>query len=390
MRCNAVRRGKLSENRRPGNRLELIRRTSTRKARPLLTIAANHQSLQAELGWSSRQGMAEKATAERFAEAETAVRAEVGGAALLRPNPRDEKTSGQSRAERPAPAQRARRRNTASPLATLAFASAVVAVLAYAWSLRLERHITADTGLGYGLGIAGGLMLLTLLLYPLRKNLKSMRGLGAVPKWFRMHMVFGILGPALIVLHSNFRLSAINSTVAMCAMLTVVASGLIGRFLYSRVHIGLYGQKAELTALRADTETFRQSFGADIEHAPALEAKLKVAEDALFSKTTSILSSLAALFGLIASRRRQHAELLHEAEAVLSAAALREHWDREMLDWRLDAARDHLASYQTCLVKAAGFRVYERLFSYWHHLHMPLYFLLIVTALLHVVTVHLY
>ncbi len=334
--------------------------------------------------------MAEKAAAERFAEADPAVRAEVGGATLLRPNPRRERASQQAPADRPAPVKPARRRNSASPIATLAFTAAVVAVLAYAWSLRLERHITADTGLGYVFGIAGGLMLATLMLYPLRKSLKSMRGLGAVPKWFRMHMVFGILGPTLIVLHSNFRLSAINSTVAMCAMLTVVASGLIGRFLYSRVHLGLYGQKAELTALRADADTFRQSFGADIAHAPALEAKLKEAEDALFLKSTSIASSLAAFIGLVAARRRRQVELLLEAEAVLSAAALREHWDREMLDWRLDAARDHLTSYQTCLVKAAGFRIYERLFSFWHHLHMPLYFLLIVTAILHVVTVHLY
>jgi hypothetical protein len=34
--------------------------------------------------------------------------------------------------------------------------------------------------------------------------------------------------------------------------------------------------------------------------------------------------------------------------------------------------------------------VYERLFALWHVLHVPLFILLVITAIIHVVAVHLY
>jgi hypothetical protein len=285
---------------------------------------------------------------------------------------------------------RPRKANAPSGLLTALFAVAVLCVLGYAWSLRAERHIDAGTGVGYWIGVIGSLMMLVLGLYPLRKKLKSMRGAGAVSTWFKSHMVLGILGPMLIILHSNFRLSAINNTFAMFAMLTVVASGLVARFLYSRLHYGLYGQKAELSALSKDAETFREAFGADIEHAPQIEAELKSAEQALFQTAKTARQSLKLLVGLKRSQRQWHDKVMTEVQSVMSATALREHWDAEVFDARMNAAAGHLEDFQTTLRKAAGLRFYERLFSLWHLLHMPLFFLLIVSALIHVIAVHLY
>ena len=40
--------------------------------------------------------------------------------------------------------------------------------------------------------------------------------------------------------------------------------------------------------------------------------------------------------------------------------------------------------------RAATLGVYERLFSLWHVLHVPLFVILVLTAIIHVVAVHLY
>ena len=48
-------------------------------------------------------------------------------------------------------------------------------------------------------------------------------------------MVLGILGPTLIILHSNFKIGSLNSRLALFTMLVVVASGIVGRYLYSQV-----------------------------------------------------------------------------------------------------------------------------------------------------------
>jgi hypothetical protein len=49
-----------------------------------------------------------------------------------------------------------------------------------------------------------------------------------------------------------------------------------------------------------------------------------------------------------------------------------------------------IARYFRSLRRAGSLAVYERLFSLWHVLHLPLIVLLIITAIVHVVAVHLY
>jgi hypothetical protein len=101
------------------------------------------------------------------------------------------------------------------------------------WYKSEDGDITPETGTGYWLGIAGASALLLLLVYPLRKRIRSLRSLGSVSAWFRLHMILGIIGPTLILFHSNFKLGSLNSNVALFSMLTVAASGLIGRYLYA-------------------------------------------------------------------------------------------------------------------------------------------------------------
>jgi len=53
-------------------------------------------------------------------------------------------------------------------------------------------------------------------------------------------------------------------------------------------------------------------------------------------------------------------------------------------------ARLHVDNFISSVVKASELSLYERLFSLWHVFHVPLFFLLIVTGIVHVISVHLY
>jgi hypothetical protein len=118
----------------------------------------------------------------------------------------------------------------------------VTALLCLGWYLPTERYITPKRGLGYAFGIVGGSLMLLLFLYSARKRIRGPRILGSTAAWFRFHMVLGILGPLCILYHSNFALGAV-SNVALFCMLTVAGSGLTGRYIYARIHHGLYGSK---------------------------------------------------------------------------------------------------------------------------------------------------
>ena len=106
--------------------------------------------------------------------------------------------------------------------------------------------------LGYWLGVAGGIAMLLLLAYPLRKRVRALRVRGDARGFFLLHMAMGVVGPLLIVLHSRLEFGSLNATVAFVCMSLVAASGLVGRFLYGRIHRGMNGERETLAQLRAE------------------------------------------------------------------------------------------------------------------------------------------
>ncbi|HEY0801893.1 MAG TPA: hypothetical protein VGD54_13690, partial [Steroidobacteraceae bacterium] len=125
------------------------------------------------------------------------------------------------------------------------------AVLLWGFHAHLERYITPQRGFGYALGITGGSLMLLLLLYSARKRVRWLKWMGSVPAWFEVHMALGVLGPILVLFHSNFSLGATNSNVALFCMLAVAGSGVVGRYIYTRLNADLEGHQGTLEQLKA-------------------------------------------------------------------------------------------------------------------------------------------
>lgn len=275
-------------------------------------------------------------------------------------------------------------------LMPLAFGCAVVAALFYGWANRNEGHLSAETGPGYWLGITGATMMMLLLLYPLRKRLRSWRGLGRLAGWFRLHMFLGIAGPVLIIFHANFKLGSMNSAMAMLSMLAVAASGLVGRYLYAKIHMGLYGQKAELEAILADAHELKLLYGADMSFAPVVHEVLQRFERHVLVLKPNVFASIGAVASHSLRARHCRRELLAQTRRInrkIGRANGLSWWARRK---QMKAAKYHIDLYFTALRKAARLALYERLFGLWHVLHLPLFVVLVIAAIVHVVAVHLY
>jgi hypothetical protein len=272
----------------------------------------------------------------------------------------------------------------------MAFAIAVVAVIGYAWLIKDEGYWTAETGLGYWLGIVGSLMMLALIAYPLRKRFRIFHGLGRVASYFRIHMIFGILGPTLIVLHSNFKLGSLNSRLALLTMLVVVASGIVGRYLYSQVHRGLYGLRADVREIFDDATILAQQLGNDVDGGAEVQAALADFNARLSQRPTSLLGQCwraCTIYARVATARRR---VLGIAQAALTAQARSKGWSRSVKRERMKVFRHHLSTYFAATKKAERLALFERMFGLWHVLHMPLFVLLALTVVIHIVAVHLY
>jgi len=150
----------------------------------------------------------------------------------------------------------------------------VTLVLVVGWFLPLDRYLSPRQGAGYWLGIVGGSLMLLLLLYPLRKRVASFAFLGNSRIWFQIHMALGIVGPLCILYHCLYRLGAANSNVALICMLVVSGSGVMGRYLYARIHHGLYGRQASLAEFRAEAERLRAETSGVARLLPELAGRL--------------------------------------------------------------------------------------------------------------------
>ena len=92
------------------------------------------------------------------------------------------------------------------------FGLAVTAVLIIGWNHRDSNYLSAETGAGYVLGIIGASLMLVLLLYPLSKRVTAMTRLVPIRYWFGFHMLLGVVGPVMVLFHSNFHLGSTNSS----------------------------------------------------------------------------------------------------------------------------------------------------------------------------------
>jgi hypothetical protein len=86
--------------------------------------------------------------------------------------------------------------------------------------------------IGHGYGVVGTALILTNLLYVVRRRLASAR-LGSMRAWLNLHATTGLFGTLLVAFHSAFQLRSPIATTTMIALSVVVFTGIIGRFIFA-------------------------------------------------------------------------------------------------------------------------------------------------------------
>ncbi len=258
------------------------------------------------------------------------------------------------------------------------------------WLLRDHRLINPEDGLGYWLGILGGSMMLVLLLYPLRKRIRALRFLGQTTHWFKAHMVLGVLGPLLVLFHSNFQLGSFNSRVALYCMLLVAGSGVIGRHIYARIHSGLYGDKTSLEALRLRLAGSLEQSSGMTAFMPRFSAQLQaLSEEVQGDSITGSLSFRSSIFWTVRKYFVWFSLWCTATTEIAERAAGSESVAANVGKLK-KASSAYIRSFVRLVGRVAQFTLYERLFSLWHVAHMPLFFMMVISALVHVLAVHMY
>ena len=244
-----------------------------------------------------------------------------------------------------------------------------------------ERYYIPEEGLGYFMGLAGGVIMLLAMAYSLFKYVPSLRKKIKIKAWLNVHIAMGVIGPLLIYFHSAFHIGSLNGGIALISMSLVLLSGIIGRFLYSKTHYGLGGRKAKLGELHKLLNDEDSHI-----HSPRLHNFTKN----VMRHSNSLIQATWELFSYSIRSRWAYWRAKSEMFEKLKNLVANGNISHKEVRSQKRKIKKQLRTYLVLLHKVSLFKLYERFFAFWRHAHVPLLYLLLISGIVHVIAVHMY
>jgi hypothetical protein len=134
--------------------------------------------------------------------------------------------------------RRRRSRKSWQGISDILFSLTLIGFAVLIWTLGKlfwdDRYYVSEEGLGYWLGITGGVLMLIAMTYAYVKR-RLVRHPRVMRYWFVTHTYLGIIGPLIILVHSTFNIGSLNGGVALVSTMLVFTSGVIGRYLVTGI-----------------------------------------------------------------------------------------------------------------------------------------------------------
>ena len=235
-----------------------------------------------------------------------------------------------------------------------------------------ESYDTYKPGgsVGLDLGIWGTLcMVIGVLTYSVRKRVHRFNKVGKLRDWLSFHIFLCTLGPFLVLLHTSFKVNGLVA-ISFVSMVVVVISGLTGRYLYVHVPRTLNGQRRNLKTLQQERAQLLDKMHQDA----------GVSKDAL--NTLFPPDSIPKISGI---------------GPAIKASLSYQFDKRKSKKWILEQARNYdiPQNFQQTFVQMMRdqFRMerqialltpFQKLFSRWITIHVPLTIIMGLIVLLHI------
>jgi hypothetical protein len=251
----------------------------------------------------------------------------------------------------------------------LSFVAIVVTTLLYLFVVVTFGTIPGASDLfGHSIGIIGFiLMVITETLYTIRKRSRSARW-GKMSSWLQFHIFTGLVGPYMVLLHSSWKFNGLAGMVMLLTII-IVASGFLGRYIYTSVP--------------------RDADGIEVE-AIDLEQQIRVIDNEL--QTWS--ASRPELFRNL-SKRLSPTPIRSDTRLVFGRAF--EEWNARLRWWRESSRMNKEARKQAKQLnellkrervlrrQLASIVMTRRLLGLWHAIHIPVGMVLFTAAIIHIV-----
>ncbi|MCB0421275.1 MAG: hypothetical protein KDD61_09775 [Bdellovibrionales bacterium] len=232
--------------------------------------------------------------------------------------------------------------------------------------------------ISYFLGWAGlGIMGLTNI-YLLRKRMFVLSKIGKLPNWLNFHIFCGLLGPTLIIFHTNFKVGGLVA-ISFWSMMTVAGSGVIGRYFYVQV-IRKKGSIVEKIS-RIETHLEKMIEDSAIDNKGAAMERVKMIAYK-FSGTPLKDGEFEQVYGLFDLFVIFVVSIYGDIKSFFLTP--------KTISGLPESSRSILGAYAMALREKNYYQPFQTLLGYWHSFHVPFTVIMYVVALIHVVVALLF
>jgi hypothetical protein len=152
----------------------------------------------------------------------------------------------------------------------------------------------------------------------------------------------------------------------------------------------LYGEREDLKDLQTTARFQCTEAESRLHFAPNVEDRLHTFEQHAIQSRKALLFGIWQCLTLPIYLRWTYWQCKRELRLVLGKIASERGWSHSKMLRRTANASKLVKLYLDSVQSVAQFTTYERLFSLWHVLHVPFVYMLVASAIAHVVAVHMY
>lgn len=224
---------------------------------------------------------------------------------------------------------------------------------------------------GHGLGIVGTLLIVIGVFgYMALKRFRTLARFGRLKYWLEFHIFLCTLGPVMILFHTAFKFGGIVS-VSFWSMVAVVASGVVGRFIYLQIPRSIEGRELSLHEV--------QDMKTNIEEILRRSYRLNEASfNAIVACTTlNVHEGGSASAGRIIEKMREDRQVIRQIRETLQAEGLTP-TDRKQI---IKLVRNEISLNN----RIERLHTMQSLLKYWHIAHLPFALIMLVIMVIHVV-----
>ncbi len=236
----------------------------------------------------------------------------------------------------------------------------------------LHNELKPSGFIGHGLGILGSLMMLTgVSSYMLRKRIKKLHRIGVLKHWLEFHIFLCSVGPLLVLYHTAFKFGGIVA-VSFWSMVAVVASGVIGRFIYIQIPRTIQGRELSLNEIMQENQSYSNQLRQKYNLSEKLISEIENLSHAEVDNKMKFSQLVPFYFREIFTKKKQ-------------LKVVREKLHNEKLSTENIKSIISISTKKiTAARKITMLRLMQRLFKYWHVAHLPFAIIMLIIMLVHV------